>query len=1058
MDTKHKERDVHSLSVINKNNKRGKSLTKTAGFLLAALPLFSMQPALADDIVWNGSALDSDWQNTSNWAGGVVPGVSDVATFDDPANNIVETMGDVNSIQGLKFTADAVGFSVTNDVADTMVLTDSGMVNENTSNTQTFTNNGTLTLNSGSIDAGIGITNDGTFNIDNVDTLTINEAITGGGILEKNGAGTAVLLGESDFTGGTNVNAGVLQLGNASVVGNVDGGALFIDDGANVSFYANDDDNDLIFSHVISGDGSLTHAGTAKLILSDNNTYTGLTEISGGGDLELQGTSNSSEINVSMSLSNLIFNASSDTTFAGVISGSGSLVQDGGNVLTLTGVNTYSGSTTIQNSSTLEIAGTEGSLISQSIVIGADSSDVDSLLVFNRSSGTDPVIYTGTISGHGGLTQTGDDALILSGNNTYSGLTTVEDGSELQIGNGGASGALESSEVSLGAASALTFNRSGQSTFAGVISNTTSGDATITQSGSADSVVVLNGASDAYDGNTLVQSGTLLIGGDSTAGETAALGGNITVSNGATLGGFGRLGTATTDIVTIQEGGLLSPGASIGTVTVAGDYDQDGSLLVELSADGRSDQLVVTGNADLDTTTSLLTLDTTLGFDPTANYNILQVGGTLTGQFSNVDDTTGVVTLATTPFLSATVDSTTTPGTLLLTPSFNALRFAAAAQTPNQNAVANYLLQTGGTTSIQSYLGSLTTDGSAAADAAINQAFRVYTDQISGATYANQALQLAQTGRWFNSQLSDRMGFYPQCEGVMDPKSTHTWPDNCPRHVAAWILPYGSSATLDADNVSGLDTSMGGVALGADMPLGNAGKVGVAFAGSSFSSDVDGGNESGSDDGNLYQFGVYGSYTMNDWILGASLDIGFTNDIDATRNINDLNGTTTLTGSYSATLIEEQIRATYDKQMNQMRVRPFVGLVAQQVSSDSFTETGNVDYALNVSDLEYNSVKSQLGVSLQAPAGSHMTFVGSLAWQHEFADDQGNFNAYINQLGSGTSKNIVGTEIGDDSALIKAGFVVMQKGRMNATIMYEGVFASSYSENGGRLQLDFDLS
>jgi autotransporter-associated beta strand protein len=59
-------------------------------------------------------------------------------------------------------------------------------------------------------------------------------------------------------------------------------------------------------------------------------------------------------------------------------------------------------------------------------------------LVFERS---DVVTFPGVISGTGSVTQAGIGTAILTGNNTYSGGTTITAGT-LQLGNGGATGSI----------------------------------------------------------------------------------------------------------------------------------------------------------------------------------------------------------------------------------------------------------------------------------------------------------------------------------------------------------------------------------------------------------------------------------------------------------------------------------------------------------------------------------------------------------------------------------------------------------------------------------------
>ncbi|MCZ4740616.1 autotransporter-associated beta strand repeat-containing protein, partial [Legionella pneumophila] len=107
----------------------------------------------------------------------------------------------------------------------------------------------------------------------------------------------------------------------------------------------------------------------------------------------------------------LIFNRSNALTYAGVISGTGTLTKLGAGVLTLTGNHTFSGDTTI-SAGTLSIGsgGTTGSIVGNIID--------NSALIFNRS---DNLTYAGVISGSGTLTKQGSGVLSLTGTNLYTG-------------------------------------------------------------------------------------------------------------------------------------------------------------------------------------------------------------------------------------------------------------------------------------------------------------------------------------------------------------------------------------------------------------------------------------------------------------------------------------------------------------------------------------------------------------------------------------------------------------------------------------------------------------
>ena len=102
--------------------------------------------------------------------------------------------------------------------------------------------------------------------------------ISGTGTLTQIGAGTLLLTGGNTYTGLTSVNAGTLQIGNgvpgAAIGGNVNVGAagtLVVHPG-----------DDLIYTGVISGNGTFVKLGGAVLTLPNTNTFSGTAIINAG--------------------------------------------------------------------------------------------------------------------------------------------------------------------------------------------------------------------------------------------------------------------------------------------------------------------------------------------------------------------------------------------------------------------------------------------------------------------------------------------------------------------------------------------------------------------------------------------------------------------------------------------------------------------------------------------------------------------------------------------------------------------------------------------------------
>jgi len=321
-----------------------------------------------------------------------------------------------------------------------------------------------------------------------------------------------------------------------------------------------------IYGGAISGTGSLEKTGAGTTILTASNTYSGMTTITTGALQLGNGGTTGSIVGAVNNNGTLAFNRSDAITFPGVISGSGSVNQIGTGATILTANNTYTGLTTVA-AGRLQLGngGTTGS------IVGAVNNN--GTLAFNRS---DVVTYGGVVSGTGSLAQAGSGTLILSADHNYTGGTAISAGT-LQIGNGGTKGSVLGNIANN---AALTFNRSDDVTYGGVISGTGS----LTQAGSGQ--LTLTG-SNTFTGGTTVNAGLLTVNGSLASG--------VNVLGGGRLGGTGTIGG------NVSVSGTISPGNSIGTINIVGNYVQNpgSTYQVELNASGQSDLISVTGNATI---------------------------------------------------------------------------------------------------------------------------------------------------------------------------------------------------------------------------------------------------------------------------------------------------------------------------------------------------------------------------------------------------------------------------------------------------------------------------
>ena len=101
-------------------------------------------------------------------------------------------------------------------------------------------------------------------------------------------------------------------------------------------------------------------------------------------------------------------------SYAGVITGSGSLTKTGAGTLTLTGTNDYTGGTTVSDGT---LAGTTDSL-------QGDILDNANVTFDQNTNGS----YSGALTGSGSLTKNGNGTVTLLGSNNYGGGTIVNGG------------------------------------------------------------------------------------------------------------------------------------------------------------------------------------------------------------------------------------------------------------------------------------------------------------------------------------------------------------------------------------------------------------------------------------------------------------------------------------------------------------------------------------------------------------------------------------------------------------------------------------------------------
>ena len=267
---------------------------------------------------------------------------------------------------------------------------------------------------------------------------TLDVALPGSGITTTRVTGGTLILGQdaSTYTGLMAVDAaGTLQTSGQFA-------PLAISNDGLVRFEQPTDGG---YAGVVTGTGSVEKTGAGVLTFTGNQAYTGGTTISAG-TLQIGngGTTGSIVGNVANN-GILAFNRANDVTYAGNISGGGTIQQNGAGATIFSGTNTYTGATAV-NSGTLRAgaANTFSTASAHNVAAGAtlDLNGFNQAVGALSNAGTVRLLSTapgvqltvnGDYVGTNGLLQMGTqlgadasptDRLIITGN--ASGNTTVE--------------------------------------------------------------------------------------------------------------------------------------------------------------------------------------------------------------------------------------------------------------------------------------------------------------------------------------------------------------------------------------------------------------------------------------------------------------------------------------------------------------------------------------------------------------------------------------------------------------------------------------------------------
>jgi len=352
----------------------------------------------------------------------------------------------------------------------------------------------------------------------------------------------------------------------------------------------------------ISGSGGVTFSGSNTVTLNNNNYYTGVTTINGGGLVSLSGQNDSPTFNVT----------------------SGTLQLAADNILAAAPV--------------VNLGAGDGTTVGTLDLDGTNNNAIDGLtggpgnIVTNTSANPATLLFTGGSSNFGGtiqndgpvaLTVTGG-SLTLSNTNTYSGDTTISGGGTIILGVDNALPVDSQLVLGIGDGTNATLDLNGhQQTIDSNLVANTPGTALITNNNSS-AVGTLNvNTSINYSGTLADGAGKLAVsftGGSSTLSGTAnAYSGGTTIASVTSLTASAS-GALPSGGAVVNNGSLQVIGATSNTI---GNLSGSGALTV---GDGTNAATLQLASGSGGSAQGSLTINTGSTLDITNNHLLIDYG------------------------------------------------------------------------------------------------------------------------------------------------------------------------------------------------------------------------------------------------------------------------------------------------------------------------------------------------------------------------------------------------------------------------------------------------
>ncbi len=559
-----------------------------------------------------------------------------------------------------------------------------------------------------------------------------------------------------------------------------------------------------------------------------------------------------------------------------------------------------------------------------------------------------------------------------------------------------------------------------------------------------------NGELEIQSNETVVIAAPVVMSNNSTTivnGQFTSTVGSFTVMNGSTVGGIGRING------NLVNNGIMSPGNSPGTLSIAGDFTQtsSGSFLLEAGSLSVFDRLNVTGAANLAgnlTATGFGGHTLSVG----DRYQFLTADGGISGTFDTITMPSGLRG----SFLVSGVNNNL--GTLLIAPA----TYTSMALTPNQFNVA---------AALDNFIGAGGDRGtvSAALDTLTAAQYPAAFEQTLPNAYASLPNMAFNTANALNSGMFQRLwviringkGFSAGGMNLAPMQAEMGGTDDMgafainPSKDTKWgTFVDGNGVFANGGDVNYLQnyrSQSGGVSTGASYAWNDNLSTGVYVGYQGLQAEYDNGRTID----NAVRFGVFGTYDLDDFYFNALVG-GAYHGYTVNRNINFGGLNRTATGRPGAGEFNLALGTGYDFDIGDFSWGPFTTMQYTYLGVQGFTETGagalNLDVdPYNASSLLY-TLGAQAAYNWKISKDVIVTPTIFAGWQHEFLQNGYTINSSFNTGGPAAPFNYNTGTPARDSFYGGVGVTVGVGDRWQATATYSS-FVGGQNQNSQNLYL-----